>query len=98
MPQKQHLPYIQMGLLEFHARFAGERDCIKYLEKVRFSKGFICPRCESNTSGMIITRGLRQCKRCNMQVSITAGTIFHRTRTSLLQWFWAIYLVANDKR
>jgi len=98
MPQKQHLPYIQMGLLEFHARFAGERDCIKYLEKVRFSKGFICPRCESNASGMIITRGLRQCKRCNMQVSITAGTIFHRTRTSLLQWFWAIYLMANDKR
>jgi len=29
---------------------------------------------------------------------VTAGTILHRTRTPLLVWFWAIFLVAIDKR
>jgi len=32
------------------------------------------------------------------QVSVTAGTVMHKTRTSLVAWFWAIYLIAHDKR
>ena len=29
---------------------------------------------------------------------VTAGTVFHRTRTSLTTWFWAAYLMTTDKR
>jgi transposase-like protein len=29
---------------------------------------------------------------------VTAGTLFHKSRTSLRKWFWAILLVACDKR
>jgi transposase-like protein len=43
-------------------------------------------------------RSLWQCRACRGQTSVTAGTIFHRTRTALLVWFWAIFLVAIDKR
>lgn len=98
MSKKQQLPYKKMGLLEFHARFPGESECFKYLEKVRFPKGFLCPRCGSHKSGLVMTRDLWQCKKCRSQVSLTTGTMFHRTRTPLLQWFWAIFLVAKDKR
>jgi transposase-like protein len=31
-------------------------------------------------------------------VSVTAGTVFHKTKLPLSYWFWAIFLVANDKR
>jgi transposase-like protein len=31
-------------------------------------------------------------------VSLTAGTVFHRTRTPLTTWFWAAYLMTTDKR
>jgi hypothetical protein len=31
-------------------------------------------------------------------VSVTAGTVFHKTKLPLPYWFWAIFLVANDKR
>ncbi len=98
MPQNQHLAYHEMGLLQFQTRFPGERECYEYLAKVRFPDGFICPQCHSPDSGLIVTRGLWQCKRCRVQTSVTAGTIFHRTRTPLRQWFWAIFLVARDKR
>ncbi len=38
---------------------------------------------------------LRQCKRCDYQASLTAGTAVHKTRTPLTLWFWAAYLVST---
>jgi len=29
---------------------------------------------------------------------VTAGTIFHKTRTPLSSWFWAIYRMSHDKK
>ncbi len=39
-----------------------------------------------------------ECKQCRRQTSVTAGTIFHRSKVPLPVWFLAIYLVAIDKR
>jgi len=39
-----------------------------------------------------------QCRACFHFNSLTAGTIFHKTRTSLQRWFLAIFLIASDKR
>jgi transposase-like protein len=35
---------------------------------------------------------------CRYQVSLTAGTILHNTKTPLTVWFWAAYLMTTDKR
>ena len=40
-------------------------------------------------------RLLWQCKACGLQTSVTAGTVMHKTRTPLVLWFWAAYLVAT---
>jgi transposase-like protein len=40
-------------------------------------------------------RRLWQCKACGRQVSVTAGTVLHRTRVPLTVWFWAAYLVTT---
>ena len=40
----------------------------------------------------------RQGTTCRHQVSLTAGTILHNTKTPLIQWFWAAYLMTTDKR
>ena len=39
-----------------------------------------------------------QCVACRYQVSLTAGTILHNTKTPLTVWFWAAYLGVTDKR
>jgi transposase-like protein len=39
-----------------------------------------------------------QCARCRYQVSITAATILHNTKTPLTVWFWATYLAVTDTR
>ena len=35
---------------------------------------------------------------CRHQVSLTAGTILHNTKTPLTVWFWAAYLMTTDKQ
>ena len=35
---------------------------------------------------------------CRDQVSLTAGTVLHNTKTPLTVWFWAAYLAVTDKR
>jgi ribosomal protein L37AE/L43A len=87
-----------MGMLDFQSRFTSEDECYKYLVSMRFPNGFVCSHCSSTEAGLVITRDLWQCKGCRIQVSVTAGTMFHRTRTPLQYWFWAIFLVAKDKR
>jgi len=37
------------------------------------------------------------CRQCQRRTSVTAGTIFHRTRTPLSTWFAAIWFVTSQK-
>jgi len=37
------------------------------------------------------------CADCGLQTSVTAGTIFHRTRTPLATWFAAIWFITSQK-
>ena len=39
-----------------------------------------------------------QCAGCRHQVSLTAGTVLHRTKIPLTHWFWTAYLMTTDKR
>jgi molybdenum-dependent DNA-binding transcriptional regulator ModE len=40
---------------------------------------------------------LLQCCARRYQVSLIAGTVFHKTRTPLVKWFWAFWMVSRDK-
>ena len=85
-------------LQEFQVAFPDEQACWEALRRTRWPKGFVCPRCGHAVSSWIATRRLEQCCRCRYQCSVTAGTVFHRTRVSLLTWFWAIFFVARHKK
>ena len=87
-----------LSLLEFQARFNNEQACRDHFFRIRWPHGYCCPKCGHKSAYFISTRNLYQCKECSYQVSLTAGTVMHKTRTPLLAWFWAIYLIAHDKR
>ena len=94
---EQGIDYEELGLLEFSRKFCNEVACRKHLFKMRWPERFICPRCGCVDYSYHSTRGLYQCKGCKYQASVTAGTIFHKTRTPLVKWFWAIFLIARQK-
>lgn len=83
---------------EFRRQFPDEAACVAHLTRQRWPGGFICPACGAAEHSYIGTRRLFQCCRCRRQTSLTAGTVFHNTRTPLHKWFWAIYLLAQDKK
>ena len=43
-------------------------------------------------------RKVFKCYGCGHQSSVTAGTVFHKSRTPLRKWFWAIFLIATSKK
>lgn len=93
MPKK----YKERSLIEFQKEFPGSESCAKHLAKQRWPKGFICPRCEHKEAWYLSERQLFDCKICRFQTSVTAGTIFHGTRTPLVKWYWLVYHMAMDK-
>ncbi len=90
--------YRERSLLEFQREFSTEEACGQHLRKMRWPNGFRCPRCGHSQAWFIRTRNIVDCKSCRAKISLTAGTIFHKTRTPLVKWYWLIYYhMAMDK-
>ena len=90
-------PPFPKNLCEFQRQFATEEACEQYLTACRWPEGFVCPRCGHRRAYLVANRRW-QCAGCRHQVSLTAGTVLHNTKTPLTHWFWAAYLMTTDKR
>src|SRR5258705_2651073 len=91
-------PPFPKTLRQFQAEFATEDACQQYRAACRWPDGFICPRCGHGQAYELVSGKRRQCAGCRHQVSLTSGTILHRTKIPLTHWFWAAYLMTTDKR
>lgn len=89
--------YEERSLLAFQRAFGSEEGCAQHLARQRWPEGFVCPRCGHGSAWFLPGRTLYDCQRCRHQTSLTAGTIFHRTRTPLVKWYWLLYRMAMDK-
>ena len=83
-------------LSEFEGRFSSEETCRDYLYNLRWPNGFLCPRC-GNGKAWPIGTVLFQCTRCDHQISVISGTIFHGTHKPLTFWFRAIWWLTGKK-
>jgi len=81
---------------DFRSWFSTEDACRDYLAGLRWSGGFVCPRCGYDEA-WVTGRGLRMCVECAVRTSVTAGTIFHRSHTPLSTWFAAVWFVTSQK-
>jgi transposase-like protein len=86
------------SLREFLQHYGTEEQCFNALYAWRWPQGFRCPQCGHDRSCQLTQRKLQQCNRCHRQTSVTAGTIFEATRLPLTLWFWALYLITQDKK
>jgi hypothetical protein len=78
------------------AWFPDDAACLAYLELLRWPTGFVCPVCGA-VGGWRTAKARWMCTACGRQTSVTAGTIFHRTRTPLSTWFAAIWFLTSQK-
>jgi transposase len=92
------------SLMEFMREFPDDDACLEHLWRTRFSRDgehARCPKCEKRRAfKKYVTDQRRQswtCTACGHHLHPTAGTIFHKSSTSLSLWFYAIYLVTSSK-
>lgn len=83
-------------LSELERRFTTEESCRKYLHQLRWPNGYRCPRCNHDKFWPLYG-DLLGCASCGYKTSITAGTIFARTRKPLVLWFRVAWWVTSQK-
>jgi transposase len=94
----------QYSLMEFMRQFPDDEACLGWLWRNRYSpdgKHAYCPKCETeHTFKRYETAQQRQswtCTVCGHHLHPTAGTIFHKSSTSLHLWFYAMHLMTSTR-
>ena len=77
--------------------FGDDEACLSYLEQLRWPAGFVCPRCGETGESYRSSRSRLMCPECRYQCTVTAGTVFDKTRTPLRIWFAAGWYLTNQK-
>jgi transposase-like protein len=78
--------------------FGTEEACLAYLERLRWPQEFVCPACAVSQAPYRSSRGRLMCRACGRQSTVTAGTIFDKTRTPLRVWLAAAWYLTNQKQ
>ena len=88
------LPHIT----DIYKKFPTKENCIRYIEKIRWSNKPACPHCHSQRISPMKKEFRYHCNACNVSFSVTVKTLFHNTRIPLQKWFAAIEIfIQNDK-
>jgi len=83
---------------EFLDWFSSEEACLAYLEELRWPHGFVCPSCGTAGEPYRSSRARMMCSSCSHQSTVTAGTIFDKTRTPLRVWLAGAWYLTNQKQ
>ncbi len=85
-------------ITDFRKDFPDEAACLEWLKDYLYPDGITCPKCKKITPHHAMrTRKSYSCELCGHHVHPTADTIFHKSRTPLTLWFYAIYLMASTR-
>jgi transposase-like protein/predicted RNA-binding Zn-ribbon protein involved in translation (DUF1610 family) len=85
-------------LRQFQDRFPTEESCLEHLKLVRFGERHACEKCGKDAKFYrIAARRSYGCEHCGHQIYPTADTPFHKTRTSLRDWFHVMFLFCSTR-
>jgi hypothetical protein len=83
---------------QFEKIFLNDDICLDYIFKKLYSKSINCAKCSNKFKYYKLKNyKLYSCQYCGHNISPLANTIFHKSSTSLKDWFYAIYLFSVSK-
>lgn len=103
-PKRAKSSESRYSLMEFMRDFPDDATCLEWLWTTRHAEDgthAYCEKCgQSRAFARYVTAQRRQswtCTACGRHVHPTAGTIFHKSSTSLHLWFYAMYLMTSTR-
>ena len=94
--------YISMfngiNAIEFAKKFKSNEDCYCYLIELKWGKGYKCKKCGCQDSMAGNSWLDRKCRKCNYTESVTANTLFHGHKASILKLFYMTFRIACKKK
>ncbi len=95
----------RVSFVEFMREFPDDATCLEHLWRTKYAEDgehAHCPKCDKTRSfkryeKIAPRRQAWTCTACGHHIHPTAGTIFHKSSTSLHLWFYAIYLMSSSR-
>lgn len=97
-----------LSLDQIMVHFGTDEAAREYLEAVRWPDSPVCPHCGNDDAARIynikpnpekkIRAGLRECKECGDQFTVTVGTVFEKSKIPLRKWLVAWYMLCSSKK
>lgn len=75
---------------DFYNKFSSDQAALRWLSKVRWQKGFVCPHC-SGLAAWDLDYGSKRCSACDKRVAPLSATLFHKQKLGprhLLEVAW----------
>jgi len=89
------------SIMEFAREFPDDATCLEWLWRKRYAPdGYTthCPECDRERRFHRMNgRPCYDCDTCGHHIHPTAGTIFHKSSTSLQLWFQAMYMMTSTR-
>ena len=96
--KKQKSRMQKFTIKDFQNMFPDDDSCLEYIRNKRYPKRIDCPQCDKNAKfHKAKKRKVYVCDYCGYQLSPTAGTVFHKSSTSLTTWFYVIHQMAQTR-
>jgi transposase len=91
----------QVSLMEFMRQFPDDKTCLDWLWRERYAPDghtAFCPSCDRERRfHRVNARPTYDCDSCGHHINPTAGTIFHKSSTSLHLWFYAMWIITSTR-
>ncbi|MBX2962256.1 MAG: transposase [Cyclobacteriaceae bacterium] len=87
-----------MDYTQFKTIYPDNLACYRFLENLKWEKGFGCRKCGNEKYFNGATKFARRCSRCGYNESITAFTIFQGIKFPIEKAFYIAYLTVTGKR
>jgi transposase len=90
---------MKFTIKHFSERFPDDDSCLDYMFEQAYGSMPACPKCDIVEPSYYRVRNRKcyECKDCGNQLHPLANTIFHKSSTSLRDWFYVIYLFSVAK-
>src|ERR1700754_2906139 len=89
---------MRINLTTIYEIFPTAESCLQYLETVRWNGQPKCPYCGSLKHSRLNQECRYHCNNCNTSYSVTAKTLFHKTRLDIQKWFLTISLMMSVEK